>query len=181
MIYKKDFYGLTVSCYEVTDFAELGILRATYGNTVDGHLKIVRLNKEQLLDYLTNADVLNYFINQWHSEIEQNRLLHPIEVMKTLEQLGHHTHYLATKPIAYWDEYDHSNYRALLGKSGKVYTVYGIYDADITHDDVEQLDSPPKRFYETYDKAKSVMNDLISSGKFKENEIQVLPLLVGDA
>ena len=51
----------------------------------------------------------------------ENKLnVDPKEVWKVLSQLGLHTHYLATKAIAYWDEYDHSNYRSLLYKAGRL-------------------------------------------------------------
>jgi hypothetical protein len=33
---------------------------------------VVRLNNEQLLEYLSDTDVLSYFLNAWNSEIEQN-------------------------------------------------------------------------------------------------------------
>ena len=159
----------------------IAMLKSTYGNTVSEHVNIDSQDTSELLDFLSNADVLGYFIKAWQDEITQNKALHPIEVMKTLEQLGHPAHYLASKAIAFWDEYDHANYRVMLGKAGKVYTVYGIYDKAVKHEDVEQIDTPPKRFYETYDKAKAVMEELISNGTYTKDEIHVLPLLVGDA
>ena len=44
------------------------ILQSKYGRTVDGHLKVVRLNTEQLLEYLSHADILDYFLTAWKSE-----------------------------------------------------------------------------------------------------------------
>lgn len=41
------------------------------------------------------------------------------DVWEVLSQLGHHTHYLASKAITDWDEYDHSNYKSLRIKAGK--------------------------------------------------------------
>lgn len=157
------------------------VLKSTYGNTVSEHMNIDSQKAPELLDFLSNADVLGYYLKVWQDEITQNKSLHPIEVMKTLEQLGHSAHYLASKAIAFWDEYDHANYRVMLGKAGKVYTVYGIYDIAVNHEDLELIDSPPKRFYETHDKAKAVMDELISNGTYTKDEIHVLPLLVGDA
>jgi hypothetical protein len=157
------------------------ILKSKFGSNVDGHLKVVRLNKEQLLEYLSDADVLNYFLNSWNSEIEQNRTITPVEVFRTLDQLGLQTHYLASKSVTEWDAYDFSNYRSLSGKAGKITTVYGIYETDVKEEDVEQVTSHPKRFFETYKKAEEQLQYLFSQKVCKIDELHVLPRLVGDA
>ena len=51
--------------------------------------------------------------------MKQNKKIDPKEVWEILQQLGLHTHYLASKPIINWDEYDRSNYRSLRIKAGK--------------------------------------------------------------
>jgi len=51
--------------------------------------------------------------------MKQNESIDPNEVWEVLSQLGHHTHYLASKPIKSWDEYDRSNYKSLRRKAGK--------------------------------------------------------------
>lgn len=51
--------------------------------------------------------------------MNHNNNICPDEVWEVLSQLGHHTHYLASKPIELWDEYDRSNYRSLRKKAGK--------------------------------------------------------------
>lgn len=159
----------------------IDILKSKFGSNVDGHLKVVRLNKEQLLEYLSDTDVLNYFLNAWNTEIEQNTAITPIEVFRTLDQLGLQTHYLASKSVTEWDEYDFSNYRSLSGKAGKITTVYGIYDSDVKEEDIEKVTSHPKRFFETYKKAQEELDILIAQGKFKKEELHILPRLVGDA
>lgn len=58
--------------------------------------------------------ILNY------CETENDTRTTPQSVREILYQLGLHTHYLGTKPIENWDEYDYSNYRSLLIKSGKI-------------------------------------------------------------
>ena len=100
----------------------------------------------------------------------------PKEVWEVLCQLGHQTHYLATKVIAHWDEYDHSNYRALQIKAGRIKRMYGIYDTDIKQEDVYNVDSPPNTFYPSLEEALSEMQKLINDGTFKEEEVQVLSL-----
>ncbi|WP_452597124.1 hypothetical protein [Pontimicrobium sp. MEBiC01747] len=55
-----------------------------------------------------------------YSEDKNDTEVNPINVRETLYQLGLHTHYLNTKPIKNWDEYDHSNFRSLQIKAGKI-------------------------------------------------------------
>ena len=57
--------------------------------------------------------ILNY------CETENDTETKPQSVREVLYQLGLHTHYLNTKPIKDWDEYDYSNYRSLQIKAGK--------------------------------------------------------------
>jgi len=51
--------------------------------------------------------------------MDKHQTIRPDEVWEVLSQLGHYTHYLASKPIETWDEYDRSNYKALRRKAGK--------------------------------------------------------------
>mgnify|MGYP007033642436 FL=1 len=51
--------------------------------------------------------------------MNDNESTDPKEVWEVLSQLGHRTHYLASKPIELWDEYDRSNYKSLRRKAGK--------------------------------------------------------------
>jgi hypothetical protein len=159
----------------------IAILKSKFGSNVDGHLKVVRLNKEQLLTYVSDADILDYYLKAWRTEIEQNIAITPVEVFRTLDQLGLQTHYLASKAIAFWDEYDFSNYRVLSGKAGKVYTIYGLYDSEIAYKDIEQVDTHPKRFYETHQQALKELQHLFSQNLIAKEELHVLPRLVGDA
>lgn len=59
------------------------------------------------------ATVLNHCEAKGPEDIDSD------EVWEVLSQLGHYTHYLASKAIESWDEYDHSNYKALRKKAGK--------------------------------------------------------------
>ena len=95
--------------------------------------------------------------------------------------MGLQTHYLASKSVTDWDEYDFSNYRSLSKRAGKITAIYGIYETDVKEEDVNQVTSQPKRFYETHKKAQEKLEILIAQGKFKKEELHVLPKLVGDA
>lgn len=156
------------------------MLKFTYENDKEMPFDHRKYTKTQLLAFLSNADVLYYFLEQWYKEITQKKAITAIEVIRTLEQLGHQTHYLAFKAIQFWDAYDYSNYESLCKKAGKVKTVYGIYDAHIKAEDVEQVTTHPKRFYESYQKAQDQIKELIACKAFTKDELQILPRLVGN-
>ncbi len=152
----------------------IAMLQNVYGDSLEEHVKIDSQDNSELLTFLSDVDVLQFYMQRWKLDTQQSTALHPVEVMKTLEQLGLQTHYLASKAIAFWDEYDHSNYRSLQIKAGKIKRVYGIYDTMVKQQDVYQITSQPKRFFESYDLAKEKLQEFIDSGTFKEDEIHIL-------
>tara|TARA_R110002051_G_scaffold2660_1_gene14269 strand:- start:16405 stop:17001 length:597 start_codon:yes stop_codon:yes gene_type:complete len=147
----------------------------------DENINVNRLSKKDLISKLSNEGILSYYLNAWKKEIARSMSITPFEVYRTLDQLGLHTHYLMSKPIPQWDEYDYSNYNALRGKAGRVTTVYGLYDSDVTYKDVDSVTSQPKRFYETYELAQAQLIHLFSESLCAKDELHVLPKLIGNA
>ena len=111
-----------------------------------------------------------------HCEVKEPEQIDPKDVWGVLQQLGLHTHYLASKAIAFWDSYDYSNYRSLSIKAGKLKRVYGIYDTDVKQSDVHSVTTPPKQFYLTEQEATQEMQQLIDAGTCKENEVHILSI-----
>ena len=109
-----------------------------------------------------------------HCEVRLDERIDPKEVWQVLSQLGLHTHYLASKAIAQWDEYDLSNYRSLMIKAGKLKKVYGVYDTMVSQDDVAMVDKHPNFFFDSKEKAEAVMQELIADGVFSADEVHVL-------
>jgi len=118
------------------------IYKWAFDQTDASHRNMELLKANDLLEFLTNQHILDYYRAQWENEIERNLSITVDSVIDTLEQLGLHTHYLRTKPIDTWDEYDFSNYRALSEKAGKVYAIYGMYDAEVNKKDAHLVTSP---------------------------------------
>lgn len=100
------------------------------------------------------------------------------EVHELLDQLGLPTHYLGDKPIDAWDEYDHSNYRALQIKGGKLKRVYGIFDASISQEEAHIVTSPPSTHYNSYWQAKEAMADMIENRGFHSSRLRILSLYI---
>ena len=104
-------------------------------------INLEKASHEELLSNVGgNTNILAFFIDKLvNNTIDYS----PTEVFNTLSQLGRHTHYLASKPLNTWDEYDFSNYRSMLVKAGNLKLVHCV-----SHPSVR-----PKRFYESYQQA----------------------------
>lgn len=100
------------------------------------------------------------------------------EVRELLDQLGLPTHYLRDKPIDAWDEYDHSNFRALQIKGGKLTRVYGIFDASVSQEEAHVVTSPPSTYYGSYWQAKEAMSDMIENRGFHSSRLRILSLYI---
>ena len=137
-------------------------------------IDIEMLSSSELLNMIGNdAVVLGYYFNQWDQECSLQESPEQKEIFKTLHQLGLHTHYLASKPMTNWDEYDWSNFRALQLKSGKLSKVYGIYGSRIRQEEVDTVTSPPARYYDTEEDAQEGIEELLTTGIFKPKELAI--------
>ena len=141
-------------------------------------MNIENSSKEELLDLINDdSHILKYHLELWNTEMETNKSTTEKAVWNTLNQLRLPMHYLAFKDIADWDEYDSSNYTSLSLKAGRVQRVFGLYDINVQPQDVESVDSPPRRFYETREEAQMALDE---SGHTEE-DTHILPLLIGNA
>ena len=135
------------------------------------------LTHDELLDIIDDdMSILRFYQNQWEEELISHESYEIHEVDDTLDQLCHHTHYLRNKMSGDWDKYDHSNFRSLQLKAGKLRKVYGIYDVNVNQDEVQDVDTPPKRFYQTQEQATEVMSNIISKNDSEDGYLHVLYL-----
>jgi len=133
------------------------------------------MKRYELLDMIGDTYyILDYVIHRWDEHKNSREQLSSKEVWSVLEQLGLQTHYLGQKLIAYWDEYDYSNYRSLQVKAGRVKRVFGIYDIGVKQEDVEQVDTPPKRFFNSEHEAQKHMQQLINMEVIKRQDTHIL-------
>ncbi|UOY05003.1 hypothetical protein L0P88_13685 [Muricauda sp. SCSIO 64092] len=138
-------------------------------------LNLNAMHTDELEEMVGNdANILSYFIDCWDTETAYRESLNPEQVWITLEKIGMETHYLRSKPITKWDTYDYANYRSLRLRSGEIQEVYGIYDRMVSQDDVDRVDSPPRRFYGTRELAESAMRHMIEEEGFEEGEMHLL-------
>lgn len=151
------------------------IIKSMFGDIVFEQHDFTDSTKEELLEVISDdVYILKYYLKQWDEDLEAQIALHPVSVWETLNQLGLQTHYLGEKALAYWDTYDKNNYRALQYKAGKIIRVYGIYDISVKKEDVHNVDSPPKRFFEVESQAITFLAEGIEAGMFNEDEVHIL-------
>jgi hypothetical protein len=86
-------------------------------------------------------------------------------------------HYLATKRVEAWDEYDRSNYHSILRKTGKTKRVFALYFSEVKEEDKYKVTTPPSLLFDTSKEAKEELERLIQEEKFKAGELKILPLL----
>ena len=133
------------------------------------------LSNSQLLTMISDdVYILKYYLEKLKVTLFKDMLITNETVWSTLEQLGRYTHYLASKDVKKWDEYDYSNYRSMCYKAGVIKRVYGMYDTMITQEDAESATSLPKRFFETEEEAIQVLTE----SKHSEEDTHILHLLI---
>jgi len=109
--------------------------------------------------------------------MEKRKVIDRKEVWEVLEQLGLHTHYLGTKAVEDWDEYDHSNYGSLLIKAGraKLEKAFVIVVA-LDFKNFEHYAVEPQVFYNTYEEADIQMRELIQTKQYKKSQLKIQKL-----
>ncbi len=140
------------------------------------HVDFENDSKEELLEVVADdVSILEYFFEQWETETLNREALTPTSVWETLVQLSSEVHYLGSKPLAHWDEYDYANYRSLQLKSGRIKKLWGIFNTSVTEQNMHQA-TPPKRFFDTHEQAKAEKQFLIQKENFNTDELHILPV-----
>ena len=95
------------------------------------------------------------------------------EVDKYFEKTQNQIHYLASKPVKDWDEYDTSNYRSLMVRSGTSKKVYGIFTADVLAEDVYAVTTKPSFLFDTKEEAEQEIENILLEKKFTRDELTI--------
>ncbi len=88
---------------------------------------------------------------------EENIIIADVQFL--LSHLGLEMHYLNFKAIESWDQYDWSNYKSLKSKATSyIKRVFAFFTDDIEEEDKYIVTSPPKLFFETREKAETILS-----------------------
>jgi hypothetical protein len=129
---------------------------------------------EALIDLIGNDIGILLFIIE---KLENSMVSYPKFEQKDIDEFFNRTqneiHYLAHKPVDQWDEYDISNYRSMLLKTGTTKKVFGIFTADVLSEDAYAVTTKPSYFFDTYEEAEAEIKNIELEGQFKTEELTI--------
>ncbi|QTD36410.1 hypothetical protein JL193_09580 [Polaribacter batillariae] len=128
--------------------------------------KLIELINSELNVLLWTVHGLEKQMTQTPSNSQEN-------VDAFFERTQNQIHYLASKPVENWDEYDTSNYRSLLVKTGTTKRVFAIFASDVLAEDVYALTTKPSYFFDTKEEAEAEIDNIIIEEKFTRDELVV--------
>ena len=132
------------------------------------------MQRKELIKLISgDYDVLRWTIKHIEKQITNTSDCSQAEVDGFFKKAQNGLHYLASKPVNDWDEYDLSNYRSLLQKSGKAKKVYAIFTADVLAEDVYAVTTKPSYFFDTKEDAETEIQNIIKEEKFTESELKI--------
>lgn len=131
-------------------------------------------NRPELIE-LINADygVLLWTINQLEASMTRAPSYSQANVSRFFERTNNEIHYLASKPVEQWDEYDTSNYTRLLMKTGTTKKVYAIFNSDVLKEDVYAVTTKPSYFFDTREEAENEIKSIVVEGKFTKEKLVI--------
>ena len=152
------------------------ILEYLYLDGLD-EFKIDNLKNEELLDLIGNdVSILEYYTHVFEEQITKIPELSQKEISEFFERTNNELHYLYSKPIEKWDEYDRSNYYSLLFKSGTTKRVFAIFTSDVDDKDKYVVTTKPSFFFDTQEEAEKELNKILTQEKFKEGDLKIMSL-----
>ena len=132
------------------------------------------MERDKLLELINrDAVVLDWTIHKIEQQMTTISNYSQEEVESFFIKTQNEIHYLASKPVENWDEYDLSNYRNLLLKTGKAKKVYAVFTADVLAEDVYAVTTKPSYFFDTKDEADAEIKSIITEGQFTKDELVV--------
>ncbi len=162
-------FGCILSKEELQD-----ILKWLYLGKVPEQYDFNMMDKQDLLEAIgDDVHILSYSIERWNKELKEK--ITPQKVYDVLCQLQIETHYLMTKILADWDEYDHSNFKALCEKAGTEKPLYALFTSDTLEED-KYITPPFSKYHKTEWEAQEELAGFFSEGGIAENELKIMTL-----
>lgn len=150
------------------------IVKWCYKEQFPEQYNLETMEKLELLDVIgDDFHILSYSIEKWRKELEEK--VTPQKVYEVLTQLNLETHYLMSKLLDDWDEYDHSNFRALCQKAGSNEPLYAVFDSSIKEED-KYIALPFSKYYRTQWEAESALSLLVAQEQFQSHQLKIIML-----
>lgn len=123
-----------------------------------------------------DMNVLRFTIHRWNESISSLPTMSQDEVHKFFDAIQIDPHYLRDKPVNEWDEYDVSNYYAILFKHGKTRRVFAIFTSDVEDKDKYAVTTKPSYFFDTKQEAETELKHLVKQKNFKKEDLKIMSL-----
>ncbi|WP_396602059.1 hypothetical protein [Algibacter sp. R77976] len=132
------------------------------------------MERSQLLELInSNYGILLWTIYSLEKSMTNAPNITQSDIDTFFQRTQNELHYLASKPVEEWDEYDTSNYRSLLVKTGTTKKVFAIFTSDVLAEDVYAVTTKPSYFFDTKEEAEDEINNILVEGKFTRDELVV--------
>lgn len=132
------------------------------------------LPRNELIDLISgDCNILRWTIYDLESKIISLPNYSQNEVDHYFENTQNQIHYLASKPVKNWDEYDISNYRSLMIRTGTTKRVFAIFTSDVLAEDVYAVTTKPSYFFDTKKEAEDEIKNIVAEGKFTQEDLVV--------
>ncbi|WP_026776306.1 hypothetical protein [Polaribacter sp. Hel_I_88] len=132
------------------------------------------MQRSKLLE-LINGDygILLWTIHRLEKQMIDTPSIAQEDIDAFFQRTQNEIHYLASKPVEEWDEYDTSNYRSLLVKTGMTKKVFAIFTSDVLVEDVYAVTTKPSYFFDTKEEAEAEIDNILIEKKFTRDELVV--------
>lgn len=135
---------------------------------------LVFLSRNELIDLVQgDCKILLWTIVHLEKKMTDFSKHSQKEIDLFFEKTHNQIHYLASKPVEIWDEYDTSNYRSLLLKTGNAKKVYGIFTADVLAEAVYAVTTKPKFLFDTKKEAAQEIENILLEKEFTREELTI--------
>ena len=132
------------------------------------------MERPQLLELInSNYGILLWTIYSLEKSMTDTPNITQSDIDKFFQRTQNELHYLASKPVEEWDEYDTSNYRSLLVKTGTTKKVFAIFTSDVLAEDVYAVTTKPSYFFDTKEEAEAEIFNIIAEEKFIKEDLVV--------
>lgn len=132
------------------------------------------MERPELLELInSNYGILLWTIHSLEKSMTNAPNITQNDINAFFQRTQNELHYLASKPVEEWDEYDTSNYRSLLVKTGTTKKVFAIFTSDVLAEDVYAVTTKPSYFFDTKEEAEDEIDTILLEGKFTRDELVV--------
>lgn len=132
------------------------------------------MERPRLLELINNNHgILLWTIHSLEKSITDTPNMTQNNIDAFFQKTQNKLHYLASKPVEEWDEYDTSNYRNLLVKTGTTKKVFAIFTSDVLAEDVYAVTTKPSYFFDSKKEAEDEIDKILVEGKFTRDELVV--------